>query len=174
MEVLLKRMSKYGLTVHPEKSRLVRFAPPEPADSGTADRERPEPRTFDFLGFTHDWGGARKGGWAVKRRTAKGRLQRALHAPSAWRRPHRREPIDHQHRKLRRKLQGRYGCYGITGNFAGLQAFLDGVRRIWRRWLLRRRRGGPLSWSDFLRLERSRPLPRTRVVHRLSRRAANS
>jgi RNA-directed DNA polymerase len=174
MEVLPKRMSKYGLTVHPEKTRLVRFTPPEPADSDAEDRERPEPRTFDFLGFTHYWGGTRKGGWAVKRRTAKGRLQRALHALSAWCRTHRHEPIDQQHQKLRQKLQGHYGYYGITGNFASLQAFLDGTRRIWRRWLSRRRRGGPLSWSDFLRLERSRPLPRARVVHSLSSRAANS
>src|SRR5262249_54262480 len=56
MEVLPKRMSKYGLTVHPEKTRLVRFAPPEPRDSETKDRNRTEPTTFDFLGFTHYWG----------------------------------------------------------------------------------------------------------------------
>ena len=152
----------------------MRFAPPEPADSESEDRGRPEPRTFDFLGFTHYWGGTRKGGWAVKRRTAKGRLRRALDALSAWCRINRHEPIEHQHGKLKQKLQGHYGYYGITGNFASLQAFLEGARRIWRRWLSRRRRGGPLSWPDFLRLERSHPLPRARVVHSLSSRAANS
>ena len=55
MDVLPKRMSKYGLTVHPEKTRLVRFQPPQDDDSDTAEREPPEPRTFDFLGFTHYW-----------------------------------------------------------------------------------------------------------------------
>src|SRR5262249_3962945 len=56
MEVLPKRMSKYGLTVHPEKTQLVRFRPPRAADSATEGRDPPEPTTFDFLGFTHYWG----------------------------------------------------------------------------------------------------------------------
>src|SRR5262249_22806847 len=56
MEVLPKRMSKYGLTVHPEKTRLVRFCPPEANDSESADRHQAGPGTFDFLGFTHYWG----------------------------------------------------------------------------------------------------------------------
>jgi RNA-directed DNA polymerase len=56
MEVLPKRMSKHGLTVHPEKTRLVRFQPAAAGDSASEARGRPEPRTFDFLGFTHYWG----------------------------------------------------------------------------------------------------------------------
>ena len=78
LEVLPKRMSKYGLTVHPEKTRLVRFQPPQSADSETEDRETPETTTFDFLGFTHYWGRSRQGVWVVKRKTAKSRLKRAL------------------------------------------------------------------------------------------------
>jgi RNA-directed DNA polymerase len=174
MGVLPKRMSKYGLTVHPEKTRLVRFAPPESDDSDTEDRGRTEPRTFDFLGFTHYWGRTRAGGWVIKRQTAKGRLRRALHALSEWCRANRHEPIEHQHQKLKQKLQGHYGYYGITGNYFSLQAFLEGSRRIWRRWLSRRRRGGPLSWPDFLRLGDRYPLPRARVVHGLLSDAAKS
>ena len=174
MEVLPRRMSKYGLTVHPEKTRLVRFEPPESADSDTEDRGRTEPRTFDFLGFTHHWGRTRQGGWVIKRQTAKGRLRRALRALSAWCRANRHEPIEDQHRKLRQKLQGHYGYYGITGNYFSLQNFLEGSRRIWRRWLSRRRRAGPLPWPDFLRLESRYPLPRARVVHGLLSRVAKS
>jgi hypothetical protein len=70
MEVLPKRMSKYGLTVHPEKTRLVRFEPPQASDSDTKGREPPAPRTFDFLGFTHYWGRSQRGAWVVKRKTA--------------------------------------------------------------------------------------------------------
>ena len=84
MEVLPKRMSKYGLTVHPEKTRLVRFQPPEADDSDTEGREPPDPRTFDFLGFTHYWGRSQRGAWVVKRKTAKSRLKRALQALSEW------------------------------------------------------------------------------------------
>ena len=78
MDVLPKRMSKYGLTVHPEKTRLVRFQPPQADDSETEDRDPPGPTTFDFLGFTHYWGRSRQGAWVVKRKTAKSRLKRAL------------------------------------------------------------------------------------------------
>ena len=68
MEVLPKRMSKYGLTVHPEKTRVVRFHPADVADSEPADQNSTGPRTFDFLGFTHYWGRSLKGGWVVRAR----------------------------------------------------------------------------------------------------------
>ncbi|WP_435005380.1 group II intron reverse transcriptase/maturase [Tundrisphaera lichenicola] len=174
MEVLPRRMSKYGLTAHPEKTRLVRFVPPESDDSEPGDRGRTDPGTFDFLGFTHYWGRTRGGGWVIKRQTAKGRLRRAFHAFSEWCRLNRHDPIEDQHQKLKQKLQGHYGYYGITGNYFSLQAILEGSRRIWRRWLSRRRGGGPLSWPDFLRLENRCPLPRARVVHCLLSHAAKS
>ena len=59
-------MSKYGLTVHPKKTRLVRFQPPQAGDSDTEGREPPDPTTFDFLGFTHYWGRSQQGAWVVK------------------------------------------------------------------------------------------------------------
>src|SRR5262249_15404919 len=113
MDVLPKRMSKYGLTVHPEKTRLVRFAPPAPCDSATEDRNRSDPTTFDFLGFTHYWGRSLKGNWVVKRKTAKNRFNRALQAISEWCRVHRHIPVVEQHQKLSEKLRGHYGYYGI-------------------------------------------------------------
>ena len=106
MEVLPKRMSKYGLTVHPEKTRLVRFQPPEAADSDTEERDAPEPTTFDFLGFTHYWGRSQRGGWVVKRKTAKSRLKRALQALSEWCRKNLHHPIEEQHQKLSAEAAG--------------------------------------------------------------------
>ena len=152
MEVLPKRMSKYGLTVHPEKTRLIRFHPDPPGDSEPLAGDSSLPRTFDFLGFTHYWGRARKGGWVIQRKTARSRLKRAFPAPSDWCR-------------VKQKLQGHYGYYGIIGNLASLQNFLLGARQIWKRWLSRRRRGKPLSWSDFERLEPRYGLPKAHVVH---------
>ena len=165
MDVLPKRMSKYGLTVHPEKTRLVRFQPPEAADSETEEREPPEPRTFNFLGFTHYWGRSQRGIWVVKRKTASGRLKRALAALSEWCRKNLHAPIKDQHQKLVQKLRGHFGYYGITGNFSSLQEFREGARRIWRRKLSRRRRDGNVSWAQFVRLETCYSLPRARVVH---------
>ncbi len=174
MEVLPKRMSKYGLTVHPEKTRLVRFQPPQADDSDTEERPRAEPRTFDFLGFTHYWGRSRKGGWVVKRKTAKDRLKRALQGLSDWCRSNLHRPLAEQHQKLSQKLRGHYGYYGIIGNFASLKEFREAARRIWRQWLTRRNRGQPLSWPDFTRLEERYGLPKAQVVHGLARSAAKS
>jgi group II intron reverse transcriptase/maturase len=167
MDVLPKRMSKYGLTVHPEKTRLVRFAPNGPDDSETAAGDPPLPKTFDFLGFTHYWGRSRQGGWVIKRKTARSRLKRAIQALSEWCCKNRHQPITVQHQTLKQKLRGHYGYYGIIGNIASLQNFLLEARRTWKRWLSRRRRGKPLSWTDFLRLEQRYCLPRARVVHSL-------
>jgi RNA-directed DNA polymerase len=174
MEVLPKRMSEYRLMVHPEKTRLVRFQPPQAGDSETEERDPPEPRTFDFLGFTHYWGRSRHGAWVVKRKTAKSRLKRAFSALSEWCYKHLHLSIKEQHQKLTEKLRGHYGYYGIIGNFASLQEFREGVRRIWRRKLSRRRRGGPMSWARLLRLEKCYGLPAARVVHGLSSRVATS
>ncbi len=174
MEVLPKRMSKYGLTVHPEKTRLVRFQPPQAADSESEGRERHEPTTFDFLGFTHYWGRSRRGAWVVKRKTAKGRFKRALAALSEWCRSYMHLSIKEQHQTLTSKLRGHYGYYGITGNFASLHRFREAARRIWRQRLARRSRGRPISWDQFQRLSKRYGLPPARVVHRLMSSVAKS
>jgi len=174
LDVLPKRMSKYGLTVHPEKTRLVRFSPDERDDSETMAGESSPPKTFDFLGFTHYWSRSRKGEWVIKRKTAKSRLKRALQALSEWCRAHRHRPVSVQHQTLKQKVQGHYAYYGIIGNIASLQNFLLGARQIWKRWLSRRRRGKPLSWPDFERLELRYGLPKARVVHGLLSGAAKS
>jgi RNA-directed DNA polymerase len=174
LEVLPKRMSKYGLTVHPEKTRLIRFQPPVKVGFEATGAETSAPETFDFLGFTHYWGRSRRGGWVVKRQTAKGRLKRALDALSAWCRENLHLPIGDQHQKLTQKLKGHYGYYGIIGNSASLQKFLGAARGIWKRWLSRRGRDKPLSWSEFVRLEQHYRLPPARVVHGLLSGAAKS
>ena len=76
LDVLPKRLARFGLTMHPEKSRLVRFRRPPLGWRAGPDGDRfPPPGTFDFLGFTHYWGMARSGSWGYKRKTAKARLR---------------------------------------------------------------------------------------------------
>jgi RNA-directed DNA polymerase len=166
LEVLPKRFGKYGLTLHPDKTRLVEFRPPQ--DPGTGQGTG----TFDLLGFTHSWERSRKGRWVVKRKTAKSRFTRAMKAISQWCRMNRHESIGQQCRTLGQKLRGHFGYYGITGNAEALWRFKYEVHRLWRKWLSRRKRGDPMTWVTFNRLLARYPLPAAVVVHSVYRRAA--
>ena len=171
LEVLPKRFGKYGLALHPDKTRLVPFRRPRPApDHGDPSGEN-QPGTFDLLGFTHYWGRSWKGYWVVKRKTAQGRLSRALRMIAQWCRLHRHDPVEDQHRTLSQKLRGHYAYYGITGNGLAIQRFREAVVRIWKKWLARRRRRGFLSWGTFARLLKRFRLPAAIVVHSVYRRA---
>ena len=78
MEVLPKRFGKYGLTIHPTKTRLVPFCPPTPWATGYRGEPRERPGTFDLLGLTHYWGRSQRGYWIVKWKTASDRFSRAV------------------------------------------------------------------------------------------------
>ena len=103
MEVLPRRLGRFGLTIHPQKSRLVDFRRPR-GRADRRDRSVPKPGTFDLLGFTHFWGKSRKNWWVVKHRTASKRFNRAVKRIAAWCRSHMHAPIPEQHEALRRKL----------------------------------------------------------------------
>jgi RNA-directed DNA polymerase len=165
MEVLPKRFGKYGLTLHPEKTRLVPFRRPScKAASAEEDRSDP-PGTFDLLGFTHYWGRTRRGGWAVMRKTASQRLSRAVRSIAQWCRESRHDPVCEQHAKLSQKVRGHYAYYGITGNARALQWFLCAVHRAWRKWLDRRNRNREMTWDRFNRLLERYRLPPPKIVH---------
>jgi group II intron reverse transcriptase/maturase len=171
LEVLPKRFGKYGLTLHPDKTRLVAFRPPGSSAPG-GPGEDCSPGTFDLLGFTHYWGRSRQGQWVVKRRTTTSRLRRALTTIADWCRRNRHKPIEEQQQTLGQKLRGHFAYYGITGNGGALRRFRDGVVRLWRKWLSRRTRGDPFSWDRFNLLLRQYPLPAAVVVHSVYRRVA--
>ena len=168
LEVLPKRFGKYGLTLHPDKTRLVAFVSParSPQD---ASGKGSSPGTFDLLGFTHFWARSRRGTWVVKRRTATSRLQRALGKIADWCRGNRHEPVAEQQETLGQKLRGHFWYYGITGNGEALRCFRDGVIRLWRKWLSRRTRGDPFTWERFNLLLKGYPLPAAIVVHSVYR-----
>jgi group II intron reverse transcriptase/maturase len=168
LAVLAKRFAKYGLRLHPEKTRLVDFRSPPRTGRNGSQRER----SFDLLGFTHFWGRSRKGRWVVQRKTAKDRFTRALRAVGRWCRAHRHWPVPAQCLALSRKLQGHFAYYGITGNARALARFLYEVRRLWRKWLNRRSWHARMTWEKFVRLTERCPLPPPRVVHSVFRRAA--
>jgi RNA-directed DNA polymerase len=163
-EVLPKRFERYGLQLHPEKTRLVPFGRPR---GGT------RPGTFDLLGFTHYWKLSRKGNWVIARKTAKGRLARALHRITQWCKTNRHVPVKDQHKALVRKLTGHFAYYGITGNYLSLNRLRTGVIRAWHTWLQRRSQKARLTWDRYNRLLKRYPLPSARVVHSIYRHAAN-
>jgi RNA-directed DNA polymerase len=154
LAVLPKRFGKYGLTLHPEKTRLVQFKRPR-----RPDPQGPPPGTFDLLGFTHFWARSLKGNWVVRRKTAKDRFQRALDKVTEWCCKNRHLPLKEQWQALRRKLSGHFGYYGIPGNSRLLVRFRFLVEGIWRKWLSRRSQRAYLSWEDFRRLLAHYPLP---------------
>jgi RNA-directed DNA polymerase len=165
MEVLPKRFGKYGLALHPEKTRLVEFRRPDrrpPKDQGGAGGGRPG--TFDLLGFTHYWGPSRKGRWVVKRKTARDRFNRALKRVADWCRQNRHQAVREQRQALARKLVGHYGYFGITGNYVALHRFREGVQHAWRKWLARRSNRARMSWGKMGKLLQRYPLPQPRIL----------
>src|SRR5262245_59201739 len=164
MDVLAKRFAAHGLTLHPDKTRLLKFTPPH---AGRDDDDDGGPGSFDFLGFTHHWALSRKGNWIVKRRTMRARLTRTLVRIREWCRIWRHLPIAEQCKALGRKMRGHFGYYGITGNVEALRRFAYEVRRVWRTWLDRRSQRAKMHWERFNRLLNHYPLPPPRVVHRV-------
>jgi group II intron reverse transcriptase/maturase len=158
--VLPKRFGRFGLRLHPEKTRLVPFR--HPARESLRSKG---PGSFAFLGFTHYWARSRRGNWVVKRKTAASRQRRALREIGRWCRRHRHQSVAWQHWQLSRKLRGHYAYYGITGNSRALGAFWYQTRRSWRKWLNRRSNRARMTWTRFERLTQRYPLPGPKIVH---------
>ncbi len=110
MKVLPKRFEKYGLTIHPEKSKMISFKWPSKfsAKSGNG--------TFDFLGFTHYWGKSRNGNWVIKRQTSRKRQRHAMCNLYLYCRNNKHEPVKEQFRQLNAKLLGALGQSRLASN----------------------------------------------------------
>lgn len=160
LAVLAKRLARFGLTLHPEKTRLVDFRNPERRPDGTQ-----RDRSFDMLGFTHYWGRSRKGRGIVKRKTAKSRFTRTLRRINEWCRRNRHLPVMEQQTALNRKLRGHDAYFGITGNAPALSRLRGEVNQRWRKWLNRRSYAARMNWEQFNRLLNRYPLLPARVVH---------
>ncbi len=160
LAVLPKRFGKFGLTLHPDKTRMVPFQRPDRVkddDDG--------PGTFDLLGLTHHWARSRKGAWIVKQRTAQDRFSRALRRLREWCRWHRHDPLEAQHLALEKKIRGHYAYFGIWSNYDRISAFFYWATRAWKAALARRSQRR-MSWATMNAILRRFPLPRPRIVHR--------
>ena len=164
LAVLPHRFGRFGLTLHPDKTRMVTFnRPPLRRDD---DKDPPaSPGSFDFLGFTLHWGKSRRGKSVVRLRTAKDRLARSIRAVLKWCRFHRHLSLAEQHHDLSQKMKGHYAYYGVTGNSLQLQRFSYNVGKAWHYWLARRSGKAKSSWAWFNAMLKRYPLPPPRIVH---------
>ena len=165
LDVLPKRLGKYGLTLHPEKTRLIDFRRPDRWGSSSPNNGdvRSRPDTFDLLGFTHYWAMSRRGFWVVKQKTAADRFQRALKRIAEWCRQYRHEPVREQWAALTRKLLGHFGYFAVIGNLRSLRNFRHHVSGVWRKWLSRRSQRARMSWEVMTRLLQRYPLPQPHI-----------
>jgi RNA-directed DNA polymerase len=160
LDVLPKRFGKYGLELHPDKTRMVEFV----RRSRDVDNDDDDgPGTFDLLGFTHYWAKSIKGNNVVKRKTAKDRFRRALRGIYEWCRIHRHDPVAAQHATLKKKLEGHYRYYGLPTNSPALGTFCYRVKLAWWKWLSRRSQRARLTKEAMTRLLTRYPLPLPRI-----------
>jgi len=158
MAVLSKRMERFGLTLHPDKTRLLSFGRPH-------GRNGKGPTTFDFLGFTHYWRRTRRARWMMWCKTMRVRFRRMIQSATEYCRSHRHDPMKVQHAALTRRIVGYFNYYGVNGNLRSLKRLVAMVRPIWLKWLRRRSQKSRLNWEryDLLLLRFPLPMPRIRV-----------
>jgi group II intron reverse transcriptase/maturase len=160
--VLGKRFERYGLTLHPDKTRLIPFARPRGKESGGKG-----PATFDFLGFTLYWRRIRSGRWSVWCKTRRASLRRTIQSVTEWCRRNRYLPVKVQHAALTRRITGHFNYFGVNGNGRNLIIMVERTRRIWFKWLRRRSQRTRLNWERFGKLLERYPLPRPRITVRI-------
>jgi RNA-directed DNA polymerase len=160
MDVLGKRLGRYGLALHPDKTRLLDFR--RPKSDQTSGKG---PSTFDFLGFTLYWRRTRSGRWEMWCKTRSARLRRSIQTVYDWCRRHRHESVKEQHAALVKRISGHFNYFGVNGNGPNLSRFVHEVRRVWLKWLRKRSQKTRLTWERFeqiLKVFRF-PLPTVRV-----------
>jgi hypothetical protein len=160
--VLGKRLGRFGLTLHPDNTRLWPFwHPPQAQQRGKG------PATCAFLGCTFSWARSRQGSWRRWCKTRRASLRRAKQANDDWCRRHRHQPVEAQHAALGRRLRGHCNSFGVSGNCRSLRRLVAAPKRAWYKWLCRRSQRKRLHWERLTELLRQRPLPRPRITVRI-------
>ncbi len=162
LKELRERLAKFGLELHPDKTRRIEFGRSAEQDRRKRGEEKPE--TFDFLGFTHISGKARNGSFAVKRHTIGKRMRRKLAEIKQQLQQRMHEPVAATGKWLKSVVQGYFNYHAIPGNTDTLRVFRFRVTRLWRQVLIRRGQRHYLNWARMQRLE-ARWIPQVRVLH---------
>ncbi len=162
LEDLRKRLGKFGLELHPDKTRRIEFG--RYAEQRRKQRGEGKPETFDFLGFTHISGKTRKGFFTVKRKTIGKRMRAKLQQIKAQLRSRMHAPVAQTGEWLKSVVQGYFNYHAVPGNLDSLGVFRERVTRLWRRTLLCRSQKHRLPWTR-MHLLAVRWIPQPRVLH---------
>ena len=159
LTVLGKRLGRFNLKLHPDKTRLIDFRRPPLSQTGGKG-----PGSFDFLGLTVFWRRNRRGrGWHVSFKTRKARLTRAIKNVYDFCRRQRHQSVPEQHAALVSRIRGHFLYFGVNDNTESLSLLVYWSTRAWHKWLNRRSQRSRLTWERFNDLLRDFPLPRPRV-----------
>jgi hypothetical protein len=162
LEEFRERLRKFGLELHPDKTRRIEFG--RLAEFNRHKRGEGKPETFDFLGFTHISGKDRNGRYAVRRKTIIMRMRAKLLAVKQQLRRRMHEPIVLNAKWLRSIVQGYFNYHAVPGNIDRLSAFRHRVIRLWRTIWIRRGQKHHLTWARMQKLA-DRWTPQPRVLH---------
>lgn len=154
LRVLGQRLERFGLRLHPDKTRLLDMRrPPSDQQRGKGSD------TLDFLGFTLYWGRSRKGRWVLKQKTRSSKMASFKRAIDQWCRRHRHLEVREQHAALARRIQGHFNYFGVRGNVRSLGLIHEASKRSWFKWLNRRSQRSRMTWQRFVDLLDDLPLP---------------
>jgi group II intron reverse transcriptase/maturase len=160
---LKERLIKFGLELHPEKTRLIEFG--RYAEERRAKRGEGLPETFDFLGFTHISGKTRRGDYTIHRRTSRKKFQAKLADLKERLSRNKHTDLAQTGGWLASVIRGWYQYYAVPGNYARLRQFRDEIQKMWLRALRRRsQRGRRLTWQKFSKVCK-RWLPTPKILH---------
>jgi group II intron reverse transcriptase/maturase len=162
LEDFRERLAKFGLELHPDKTRRIEFG--RYAEPSRRRRGEGKPETFDFLGFTHISGKNRHGYFTVKRRTTAKRLRAKLQTLKQQLRQRRHAPVAYTGEWLRSVVQGYFNYHAVPGNLDSLSTFRTRLTRLWHTQLVQRSQRRRLTWERMNRLA-ARWLPLPRVLH---------
>jgi len=157
LKAMARRFNRFGLELHPDKTKLLRFGKPT-----SKDGKGNKPGTFDFLGFTFYWGITRQGYWVIKKKTLTKRLTRFKKSVWYWCKINRHMPLQEQYAILCSKLRGYYQYFGVISNSKAIGRAHQHTQRAWRYWLCRRCHKGKVQFKELGGLY---PLPQPRIVH---------
>jgi len=162
LQDLGERLGKFGLELHPDKTRRIEFG--RYAETNRRGRGEGKPETFDFLGFTHVCGKTRRGAFKVRRQTIGKRMRAKLQEIKQQLRRRMHDPVAQTGKWLQSVVQGYFNYHAVPGNLVRLGVFGERVTRFWRRTLRRRGERRRMNWARLPQLA-ERWLPRPRVLH---------
>jgi len=162
-EALTSRLASFGLELHPDKTRVIRFG--RFARKDCAHKGCKKPETFDFLGFTHICGEGREGKFMLVRRTARKKRRAKMAAVGEEIRRRRHQPVHEQYRWLSSVIRGHVQYYGVPTNSRALASFRYHLTNAWHRSLQRRSQRARWNNEERRSFGRRFPLPSTRICH---------